>query len=60
MSREDELDEGGEPACYAALVCPECGAIMDDDHRHDVNETTDATQREDVDTRGDRHNSDSS
>ena len=23
-----ELDEGGEAACYAHLVCPECGAVL--------------------------------
>lgn len=22
-------DEGGDPACWAALLCPECGAVMD-------------------------------
>ena len=27
-----ELDEGGEAACYAGLVCPECGAVLDDHH----------------------------
>jgi tellurite methyltransferase len=27
-SREP-ADEGGDPACWAGLVCPECGAIMD-------------------------------
>lgn len=25
-------DEGGESACYANLVCPVCGAIVDDAH----------------------------
>jgi hypothetical protein len=24
-----ELDLGGDPACWAALVCPNCGAIPD-------------------------------
>ncbi|MDA8309659.1 MAG: DUF3565 domain-containing protein [Actinomycetota bacterium] len=31
-SCEDE-PEGGEMVCYAALVCPECGDILDDTHR---------------------------
>jgi hypothetical protein len=22
-------DEGGEPACWAHLLCPECGAVLD-------------------------------
>lgn len=26
----DDEDEGGDPACWAALVCPECGTISTD------------------------------
>ena len=26
-------DEGGEPACFAHLVCPECGAGTTEGHR---------------------------
>jgi len=22
-------DEGGDPACWAGLLCPECGAVLD-------------------------------
>jgi hypothetical protein len=25
-----ELDEGGEAACYAHLLCPECSAVITD------------------------------
>ena len=31
-SCEDEPG-GGEVVCYAALVCPECGDVLDDTHR---------------------------
>jgi len=28
-----EADEGGESACFAHLICPECGVVLDDaDH----------------------------
>jgi len=29
----DETDEGGDPACWAGLLCPECGAMLDGAHR---------------------------
>jgi hypothetical protein len=25
-------DQGGEVACYAHLLCPECGAVVDESH----------------------------
>lgn len=25
----DPADQGGDPACWAGLLCPECGAVMD-------------------------------
>lgn len=28
-----EEPEGGEVVCYAHLVCPECGSVLDDTHR---------------------------
>jgi hypothetical protein len=31
---EDEAHEGGDPACYAHLLCPQCGVVLDgDEHR---------------------------
>ena len=28
-----EDEEGGDPVCWAHLVCPECGAITSEGHR---------------------------
>ena len=29
----DEPEEGGEPVCWAHLVCPDCGAMESEGHR---------------------------
>jgi hypothetical protein len=31
---DDEFEEGGEAACLAPLVCPECGAVVGDGGTH--------------------------
>jgi len=33
LLRADPGDEGGEAACFAHLVCPECGAVTAEGHR---------------------------
>jgi uncharacterized protein YeaO (DUF488 family) len=33
LLRQPVEDEGGEPACWAHLVCPECGAMESEGHR---------------------------
>jgi len=29
----EEDEEGGDPACWAGLVCQECGAVISEGHR---------------------------
>ena len=33
--RATEHDEGGEPACWAHLVCPDCGDMESEGHSAD-------------------------
>jgi len=29
----DEAWEGGDPACWAGIICQECGAVLSEGHR---------------------------
>lgn len=33
MNEPAEYDEGGDPVCYAHLVCADCGAVTSEGHR---------------------------
>lgn len=33
LLRAEDNDEGGDPACWANLVCAECGAVVSEGHR---------------------------
>jgi uncharacterized protein YeaO (DUF488 family) len=33
LLRAEDKDEGGDPACWANLVCAECGAVVSEGHR---------------------------
>ena len=33
MEEGTQREEGGDPACWAHLVCPDCGAIEAEGHR---------------------------
>jgi uncharacterized protein YeaO (DUF488 family) len=33
LLRAEDNDQGGDPACWASLVCTECGAVVSEGHR---------------------------
>jgi uncharacterized protein YeaO (DUF488 family) len=35
LLRAEDNGEGGDPACWASLVCSECGAVASEGHRQD-------------------------
>jgi len=48
-NEHDEDEEVGESVCYAHLVCPACGRMLDDiEHATHCDETTDAEVTKDV------------
>lgn len=40
LIRAEDNDEGGDPACWANLVCAECGAVVSEGHRKGCGRTT--------------------
>jgi hypothetical protein len=32
-AEDEEYGEGGDPACWAGIVCQECGAVISEGHR---------------------------
>ena len=43
VESREAMDEGGDSACWAGLVCPECGAIVDGGYHHPGCPATGAT-----------------
>lgn len=35
LLRAEDNEAGGDPACWASLVCAECGAVVSEGHRED-------------------------
>jgi hypothetical protein len=33
VATSEEADARGDPACWAHLVCPSCGAVLDEGHQ---------------------------
>ncbi|HEX6452296.1 MAG TPA: hypothetical protein VF060_22905 [Trebonia sp.] len=50
MSEPDAADEieaaGGDPACWAGLVCLECGSVISEGHRDGCSMAAEASGRE--------------
>jgi hypothetical protein len=40
LARSGEVTEGGDPACWACLVCQGCGAVVSEGHRAGCSRTT--------------------
>jgi hypothetical protein len=38
-SGSGEVADGGDPACWACLVCEECGAVVSEGHRAGCSQT---------------------
>ena len=33
LLRAEDHEQGGDPACWASLVCSQCGAVVSEGHR---------------------------